>query len=262
MKKIITATALFSIFFASCEKVVNIDLNETDPQYVIEGKLFEGTNPVTVKVSRTTDYYNNKPQELVNDAEVLLFSDSGDSLVIPATGGGMYELPSFTASTGVSYRLRVRVGGREFNAISAMPAVVPIDSMEYEFEEEDFRDAGYEVAARFTDPADQKNNYRMLLWLNGEYQNKHEDISVFNDKFNNGKRIRADFFKRFNAGDTIEVALLTMDDAVYEYFFSLDELINNNNGPAPANPVTNITGGAQGYFGAFGRSRASVVIPE
>ena len=47
---------LLSTFLLSCEKVVNIDLNEAAPQYVVEGEVFEGTDTVRVLVSLTTDY--------------------------------------------------------------------------------------------------------------------------------------------------------------------------------------------------------------
>jgi hypothetical protein len=47
-------------------------------------------------------------------------------------------------------------------------------------------------------------------------------------------------------GDEITVELQYLDEKLYTFFQTLDEVNNNT-----ANPVTNIKGGALGYFGAF-----------
>jgi hypothetical protein len=262
MKNIRLILPLAILLFASCEKVVNIDLNNASSQYVIEGEVYEGVDTVEVKIARTTDYYGKSPQQLVNNATVTLSDDAGNTVTIPGAGNGRYELANFTGVSGRTYQLKVVVDGKEFTASSVMQPVVNIDSVTKEFQEQDFRKEGYEVAARFTDPANNRNFYRMVYVINDTLQNKPEDLYLFNDKYNDGKPVKADLFRRFEKGDKIEFELRTMDEQVYDFFNSLSEALNNQNGPAPANPNTNIKGGALGYFGAFTSSRKSIVVSD
>ena len=150
--------------------------------------------------------------------------------------------------------------GKEFTATATMPMPVNIDSISGEYKEEDFRKAGYEVAARFTDPVAQPDFYRLIVTINDTLQNKPDDLYLLNDKYNNGKPIKADLFRRFETGDKIEFELRSMDERVFEFFTSLNDVLNNQNGPAPANPNTNIKGGALGYFGAFTSSKKQIII--
>jgi hypothetical protein len=246
----------------SCEKVIDVDLNSANPQYVIEGELFAGDHPFTVHVAKTTDYYGKAPQEQVNDAVVLLKSSTGDSLVVPATGNGLYQLPSFIATAGTTYQLQVTAGGNTYTASSTLPQAVLIDSTKYEYEDGGFGDPGYEVTAYFNDPGDRSNYYRMLVTVNDTFLNEAEDLAVFNDKFNNGNLVKADYRKRFRLGDQIKIELRSIDKGVHDYFTSLEQILRNQNGPAPANPLSNFDGGVLGYFGAYSNSKVEVTIVE
>jgi len=260
MKKIFILLPALILLFTSCEKVIDVDLNNASPQYVVEGELYEGTDTVEVQVARTTDYYGRAPQVAIEDAVVLLSDNEGNSKNIPHVGNGRYELPNFTAVAGREYFLRVTTGDRVFTASSVMPFPVKIDSVTKEFKPVDFRKEGYEVAARFTDPGDQTNYYRMVYIINDTLQNTPDDLYLFNDKYNNGKPVKADLFRRFEKGDKIEFELRSMDERMFEFFTTLSEVLNNQNGPAPANPNSNIEGGALGYFGAFTSSTGKILI--
>ena len=89
-------------------------------------------------------------------------------------------------------------------------------------------------------------------------------MNVFNDDFVDGNEIMMRWdADQFFPKDTVVVELLTLDESTYEYYLMLSSLsesdfIGNAN---PANPKTNITGDALGYFGAFTVSRDTIVIP-
>lgn len=256
-----TILVILTMLFVSCEKVVNIDLNETDPMYVIEGEVFEGTNPLRVKIAKTTDYYGKAPQTLIDDATVVIGLPDGTTTTVPSTGNGIYILPDFNAIGGSTYTLKVQVEGQEFTASTVVPAAVPFDSINYEYDDAaaDFIDPGYEVTAFITDPLE-ANNFRAIVTVNDTAQ---DGLALFDDKFNNGQTIELDPFDRFRLGDTITIELRTMDRPVYDFFTTLSEALSNGQGgPAPANPLTNIKGGALGYFGGFGVSKIGVRIRE
>ena len=104
------------------------------------------------------------------------------------------------------------------------------------------------------------NYYRLVTVVNDTLQNTPQDLYLLSDKYNDGRAVKADLFRRFKEGDKIAFELRGMDEHVADFFTSLNEVLNNQSGPAPANPNSNIQGGALGYFGAFTSSRKEIVI--
>lgn len=261
-KRLSLFVAFFALIFSSCEKVVDIDLDDADPQYVIEAEVYEGVDTVEVQIFRSTDYYGKSPQQPIDHAVVILSDETGDSTQIPAAGQGRYLLPGFTGVAGRRYNLSVTVDGKIFTARAVMQQPIQIDSVTAEFRKADFRSEGYEVAARFTDPAGVQNFYRVIYTINDTLQNEPGDLYLLNDKFTDGKVMKADLFRRFLPGDKIEFELRTMDEKVFDFFVTLNDVLNNQEGPAPSNPNTNIQGGALGYFGAFTSSRKTIIVTD
>jgi hypothetical protein len=55
--------------------------------------------------------------------------------------------------------------------------------------------------------------------------------------------------------------LISLDAGAYEYLRTFQELVNNNPGSAaPANPNTNISNGALGYFSAWSSTIKTAII--
>ena len=68
----------------------------------------------------------------------------------------------------------------------------------------------------------------------------------------------------FTTGDTVRVDLLSIDKASYDCFNTLNDILTSDRSPtslAPANPNTNLTNGALGYFAAYSISSKMVVLP-
>jgi hypothetical protein len=53
---------------------------------------------------------------------------------------------------------------------------------------------------------------------------------------------------------------LSVDQGVYTYFYTLNQNTGRNSG-APANPVSNITNGALGYFNAYSVTTKKFIYP-
>ena len=66
-----------------------------------------------------------------------------------------------------------------------------------------------------------------------------------------------------SSGDQVTVDMLCLDPAVYKYWYSLDRGATGGgiSGATPANPVTNISGGALGYFSAHTLQSKTMVVP-
>lgn len=258
--KNILKIAIASLALTSCQKVVDIDLNDANKKIVIEAALSNGEQPFLVNITKTTDFYGKEQQVTVDNAEVTITNDDGTTFIVPSAEKGLYALTTFKGVPGHTYTLKVKANGTEYTAQSTMPYDVQIESLTYEYKEADLGEAGYQLKYTFSDPADQDNNYLMMLTVNDTLLENPADLLLFNDKKALGNVMGNDFYKRFKKGDKIQVELRGMDNEVYMYLSTLREILTNQNGPAPANPVSNIKGGALGYFGAFNTSKKQITI--
>lgn len=268
MKKLLLIIAL-ATSFSSCEKVIEIELNNANPKVVIEAELEEGTHDFSVKVSRTGDYFGNDTPDAITNATISLTDDAGNSTAVPHVIEGLYRVQGFAANTETTYTLSVAVEGETYTSSAYIPEPVQLDSL---VAREPFfgpPDGEFEERIIFTfisDPADTPNYYRMNAFRNGAFDFSARSIVVFDDKFSDGQQIEIPYFNNFfNPGDTVVVELLSIDEGVYDFYLTLNEVIGSNGGPAeaaPANPNTNIKGGAIGYFGASSKATATIVVPE
>jgi hypothetical protein len=64
------------------------------------------------------------------------------------------------------------------------------------------------------------------------------------------------------SGDTLEVKMYCVDKNIYNYFFSLGQITGNNsfNSASPANPNSNLSNGALGYFSAHTVARQKLLV--
>ena len=81
MKKYPIFIMFFSIIMLlSCEEVVNIPLEESEPRLVVDASIewFKGTNGnnQSIRLSRTSGFYDEN-NEGVTDAEIKVFTEDG-----------------------------------------------------------------------------------------------------------------------------------------------------------------------------------------
>ncbi|ALO14091.1 hypothetical protein L21SP5_00412 [Salinivirga cyanobacteriivorans] len=249
----------------SCEKVIEVDLDDSEPKLVIEATLLEGDNECKVVISKSAPYFDSSPIEKIDNATVTLYFE-GNELVIPNVEPGEYRL-QVDAEADVEYKLEVEVEGNLYTAFSYMPQSIPIDSI-YAIYEEGFGpfESGYTVYVMLSDPAGIANYYRFTHYLNGEYQNEADDLLVLDDNLNDGSQPMIPLRQQaFEEGDMVEVNLIHFDEASYDYFRTLGDIIGSGMGPnsgsaAPGNPISNWSNNALGYFSAYSYSSASIEI--
>jgi hypothetical protein len=137
-----------------------------------------------------------------------------------------------------------------------MPARVNLDSI-YTTDEPIFTDTRKIVNVVFQDPPGRGNNYRFIQYVNNL---KEKQLFIQNDDYTDARLniTKLYYFADDNSdstiihsGDSVRVDMLCIDPTVYEYWYSLERNTNgDNNNTTPANPVSNILGGALGYFSA------------
>jgi hypothetical protein len=269
------AAIAFVLGFSSCEDVIELDLTDVPPRVVIEGFLTDQPGPYSVRISTTADFYDPNIFAAQENAIVRISDDQGNEDILTETSPGFYETTTLQGERGVTYTLEVALGGVSYTATSKMPAQqIPLVSLTTQFEEESlFNDEGYYATAFFNDPPNVDNFYRLQVLVNGEVYFfvdaddeeavPEEDINFWlqDDKFTDGNLQDYEFPHTLKVGDTMQVTLAHLERSTYDYYRTLVAIINGG-GVAPSNPISNMQGGALGYFGAFSVTGNSVIVEE
>lgn len=264
MKLLISILAVL-FAFTSCEKVIDVSLNDAPAQLVVVGNLKEGTGIFNVDISKSGGFYATGNGEKVSGAKVTLQKNGTVPVALTDRGNGRYSITSYTALADNNYTLKVEQGGKAYTAGSYLPPKVVLDSITYEYQPATvFVEEGYLIYCELDDPAGIKNYYRIKVTLNGRVKNSGTDLFVFNDQFTNGRHIKIPLFlSRYQSKDTISIELVSLDEKVYKYFETLSTILNTNGQQpaAPANPLTNWSPAILGYFSATSSSRKTIILP-
>ncbi|MBK8873196.1 MAG: DUF4249 domain-containing protein [Bacteroidetes bacterium] len=246
---------LASLLFASCEKEIDLDLNSSSPQIVIEGNISDDPGPYIVKLSKTVNYseLNNYPP--VTGALVIISDNTGTIDTLSETTSGNYQTNIITGTPGTTYTLKVVAEGKQFEAVSTMPSKVNLDSVQFNL----FSDPGesentYAVVPLYLDPIEFGNNYRFMFSSHGINDKSYQ---VSNDNIGNGNINQQPFFSddvKFYENDTVSVTMLCIDVNTYNYYYTLSQTTDSGpgGGATPSNPPNNIEGNyALGLFSAY-----------
>jgi hypothetical protein len=145
-----------------------------------------------------------------------------------------------------------------------MPATVNLDSLTF-VSNSGFGRKRISAVANFQDPQGVRNYYQFIEYLNGIRLTK--DLFVFDDRLSDGRYIQFTLFNDstyLQPGDQVAVDLQGLDSAVYNYFFQLftsGGAGSFNTSASPANPTSNISNGAYGYFSAHTVSSRTDYVP-
>lgn len=265
MMKNILYLLILIVIFPACEKVIDVDLNEADPQIVIEGNVNGNNGLAEVKISMTSSYFDTVPSDRVVNAEVVVKDGSGKIYQFYETGPGVYRSFGIRPKSWETYLLVVEANGKTYKAESTLNPPVAIDSVAWFFDGgNSFFDAGYYLNVYLSDPKEVENFYRIKIFKNGKQSNSSDDFLILNDRYINGNKVEISLFNDpYRVNDTVMVQLVSIDKNVFQYYKTFAELLNNNPGSAaPANPNSNLSNGALGYFSVWSSDTMSVVIKD
>lgn len=272
MKRILYTIAV--CFLISCEETVTIDVNQADAKVVIQGLVTNQADHQYIRVSSTVGFYADGIAPGVSTADVSVSDDTGMSFSFSESmeETGLY-LPDndFTAQVGRIYTMNVTVDGKNYTATEELLPITTIDSITYEIDEEEFNESDnngyYYNALMYTrEPQDEVNFYMFKFYRNGEWLNENgEDITVTDDVAV-GEAIEGLEMPEYHAiGDSVSMEMYSLTQEQYIYWSDVANLIFSDGGvfsPLPANPRSNISGGALGVFQVSGLASGYVVIQE
>lgn len=252
---------LILLFVSSCQKVIELDLPPQDPKPVIEALLYENS-PAIVFLSETLDIFNEDEITPIENAQIYLTDDRNQRDTIAMVGQGFYRGDRIVGTSGRTYILEVIIEGKRYEARSTLMPYVHLDSIKLEkdtfpfFPPSQITGEYYEVSVDFTDPPAPNNYYLIDVFYNPQSSSDGFPRSrkiPFSDRSSNGQALSVSIFNIYaESGDDIQAYLYPVDPPVFEYFQSLDDasLGSSFTSAAPANPKTNFSGGALGYFQA------------
>ncbi len=266
MKKLIPLFILICGLF-SCQEVITIDLNSVSPKVVIEGHVDNYPGPYLIKLSTTTNYFGAAGFNPLSGATVIISDNAGHAETLHESSPGNYMTSTLVGTIGNTYTLSVTSSGKVYTSISTMPDTVSIDSISSAYRPGTPRNGNigsYSVTLSFTDPTALGNYYGFRLYRNGILLNDLVDNRVISDKLINGN---AQHVRLRNSemlfGDSVRVDLVCFDKNSYDFYNTLQGTLTAG-GPfsAPsANPVTNISNGGLGSFGAYAYRKRTIQLP-
>jgi len=260
---------ILTIFmFSGCQKVINVDLNEAAPRIVIEGLITDRSGPYTVKISKSGSYFNQPVLPPVSGAQVIITDNISSTDTLKETEPGIYITSKIRGFPGRTYSLKVLSENIEYTGTSIMLSHVNIDSLSlvksqdqhFGFGGNDQNGKHFEIHCFFSDLLE-KNFYRIMVYSKDTTQN--DNYRLYDDQYTNGQYTELRV-ARVTTADTYRIELLSLDKQTFGYYYALEELLHTNPifGSTPANPDSNFTNGALGYFGACAVSSKTIIITD
>jgi len=263
MKNLLSLIVVTVVFW-SCDEPVHLDVNQAEPQLIIEGQVTNVTGHQYVKITRSAGFYDSGKTPRVIDATVLVRDDVGNEFSFIHNPGNQadsagYYLPQtpFVGEIGRTYKLEATVDGQLYEATDRLFYVTPIDSLAYRLDEEEQEDPEvygkfYEVMIYAKEPQDTKDYYLFKFFRNDSLKTDFDTDIYFTDDETLGENIDGVSSPIYFApGDRARCEIYSISRDAFVFYSDLQSLLNNDGGlfsQPPSNSRSNISNGALGFF--------------
>ncbi|MEO6522271.1 MAG: DUF4249 family protein [Mucilaginibacter sp.] len=251
--------------FASCQRVIDIEVADAGSKLVIEGNLTDVTGTQTVIISRSVGYNNANVFPAVSGAAVSFVDGSNGkvSKLTETSTPGTYAIANFRGKTLNLYTLNVTVESKLYTATSVLAFPVNLDSLTLSNQVFGTKEIKV-ISVNYHDPANQPNQYKYVMYVNGVQVKR---VFVENDNLTDGRAVSTMLYQReidLKKGDKVEVEMQSIDYYMYNFWNNLSNQGGNSpqDSSTPANPPSNFNNtNVLGYFSAHTTQRKAVIIP-
>lgn len=253
------------ILFFSCEKVIDVELNEANENLAIEAKFNTETKEINVLISKTTAYFNPEDIEFVSDAVVRVSNEKGNIQELELNGNGNYStVVNFDLSDSLTLEVEHDLG--IFSSTAEVVQTASLNSIEFIKGTGPLAlpDGEYLIRVLIADDVEEENYYMFETVKNGMPLASFRGYDVIDDLLATNGLIDYIFVgNTHSVGDTVNLSLLSLNEAAYKYYGDLAQLQSEGLASAsPANPVNNWSNNALGYFMVFAPTDYTIVIEE
>ncbi len=257
---------LIAIFlFASCEDTIDVNLEESDPQIIVDAWLDNNNQRQEIRISKSLPYFTNEITPGVENAIVIVKNNNGNEYQFAHEANGLYvydfnENESIGA-IGDSFELNIAIDSKNYFANAMMNRVTPIDSLVQEYRDDEvFTEDGIycQVFARDFDGLG--DSYWIQSYKNGQYLNRPFEINIAYDAgFDSGGELDGFVFIypirdlinetgddgipiQWEVGDIITVEIHSISNDAFKFLEIMrDQLLNSYN-TIFAEPLANTVG--------------------
>lgn len=295
MKRWVTLTAvLAAITLAGCEKAVEFKLNDVQPKLVVEATIENGRPPM-VFLSKSVGYFSNIDLDqvmnsFVHNAEVYISNGTKTQKLKEfnySVGAGYYfyyyssdpstPAVNFLGELNRHYTMRIVSDGKEYTAETTIPKITRrIDSFYWKPAQPGNPPEKVMVMLKAYDPPGfgdyvryftQRNSEPEYPGLNSVYDDQVIDGSQYEVQVERGvdrSKGVSDGFSYFDKGDTVTLRLSNIDKATYDFWRTMEFTYASVGNPfsSPTKVISNVSGGALGYFGGYASQYRSIIIPK
>lgn len=281
---------LFSVCLFSCEKDIDIKLDPSEANMVVEATI-ENDQPPFVLLSTSFDYFSKidslalkntfvrKASVILSDGmrEVKLVEDS----VISREGARIYfyttglQDKSFVGKLNSRYTLSINNAGKIYTASTTIPSITRrIDSVWWEKLPLSKDTNAARVIIRATDKPGlgdfiryftKVNKGPFLPGFNSVYDDNIIDGSTYTipvDKGIDRNVPFADSLSFFKKGDTVTIKLSNIDKNTYDFWRTYEFSLQSIGNPfsSPTRILSNLSNNALGYFGGYANQYRVIVL--
>lgn len=287
-------TLILLILLVSCERTIDIELDNVSPKLVVDGSI-ENNQPPIVFLSKSVGYFSQiDPQTLANSFvhQADVYVSNGQLThklkeyaenVAPGYTIYYYSIDSANLATAFigelnkSYSLRIVSENQEYTATTRIPAITKrIDSVYWKPAPPNNPPEKVVLMIKATDPPGlgdyvryftKQNSDPFYPGLNSVYDDQVIDNSTYEIQVEKGIDRNVplpDGYAFFNKGDTATLKLCNIDKATYDFWRTMEFTYLSVGNPfsSPTRVLSNISNGALGYFGGYAAQYRTVIIPQ
>ncbi|MFW6370685.1 MAG: DUF4249 family protein [Bacteroidota bacterium] len=266
-----------------CTERMDIELDSSYTRLIVYGSITTDTTRHLIKLSKTDDYFSNRPPSLVSGATPVITDDDGNTFILteePGQPGFYYTREDVYGIPGRTYTLIIENididedGNTEtYTAVSKMNNIGQVDSMGIEKTDNPFFDM-WEIKLYAWDPPETEDFYMFNVYKNDKLlSDTLDEVRLTNDVLFNGNYtygIGVQFLMELkddeipHPGDRFVLEVGSIPRDYFDFLIQLQDETGYYNplfsGP-PANVTTNIEprDRAVGFFSANSIKRVSMV---
>jgi len=264
LRTILFLPALIAVL-CSCEEVIEIDLNSAHPVLVAEGYM-ELDSVCTLRLTYTTDYFQQESAVLAEDALVTLSDQSGASEILSYVGSGIYRGQTIRGTVFSAYTLSIETDEQVNSGFSTLMPKAVLASASIE----DFPfgntppgpDFPGLLTISFHNNPGIEEQYMLQLTMNGE--SLEDNFALASDQFSPSSEtiVYTTVVLPSGVGDTLSMEVYSIDKATYRYYAQINEAIGGGMAMSstPYNPASNLGEDILGYFMARSRIDTTLVL--